>query len=81
MPTLAYNLLSVTKATEAGKMVTFGVIQGEIVDTEGEVVAMATKAGSLYYLNSNRLTMPLTKVARTSGTGDMVTWGEETCSS
>ena len=51
IPSLAYNLLSVPKATEAGKTVTFGETQGEIVDEEGEVVAIATKTGSLYYLN------------------------------
>ena len=29
VPTLAYNLLSVAKATEAGKVITFGETQGE----------------------------------------------------
>ena len=51
VPTLAYNLLSVSKATEAGKKVTFGETRGEVIDDQGEVVAAATKAGSLYYLN------------------------------
>ena len=50
VPTLAYNLLSVTKATEARKMVKFGETHGEIIDEEGNVVAMASKTGSLYYL-------------------------------
>ena len=50
VPTLAYNLLSVAKATEARKMVKFGETHGEIIDEEGEVVAMASKTGSLYYL-------------------------------
>ena len=49
VPTLAYNLLSVTKATEAGKKVTFGDTRAEKVDDPGEVVAVASKAGSLYY--------------------------------
>ena len=31
-------------------MVKFGETQGEIIDEEGEVVAMALKTGSLYYL-------------------------------
>ena len=35
VPTLPYNLLSVAKATEAGKTVTFGETQGKIVDGEG----------------------------------------------
>ena len=51
VPSLAYNLLSVPKATEAGKTVMFGETRGEIVDEEGEVVAIAMKTGSLYYLN------------------------------
>ena len=55
VPTLAYNLLSVAKATEAGKMITFGETEGEIVDDQGETVAVASKAGSLYYLNCEPL--------------------------
>ena len=34
VPTLAYNLLSVAKVTEAGKTVTFGETQGEVIDGE-----------------------------------------------
>ena len=55
MPTLAYNLLSVSKAIEAGKTVTFGKTQGEVIDGEGEVVAVASKAGNLYYLKCEPL--------------------------
>ena len=55
VPTLAYNLLSVAKATEAGKTVTFGETQGEVIDGEGEVVAAMSKAGNLYYLKCKPL--------------------------
>ena len=55
VPTLAYNLLSVSKAIEAGKTVTFGKTQGEVIDGEGEVVAVASKAGNLYYLKCEPL--------------------------
>ena len=55
VPTLAYNLLSVAKATEAGKTVTFGDTHGEVIDDQGEVVAVASRAGSLYYLNCEPL--------------------------
>ena len=55
VPTLAYNLLSVTKATEAGKKVTFGDTRAEIVDDQGQVVAVASKVGSLYYLDCEPL--------------------------
>ena len=52
VPTLAYNLLSVAKATEAGKMVKFGETQGHVIDDRGEVVAVAW---SLYYLRCEPL--------------------------
>lgn len=55
VPTLAYNLLSVAKVTEAGKTVTFGETQGEVIDGEGEVVAAVLKAGNLYYLKCKPL--------------------------
>ena len=51
VPTLAYNLLSVAKVTEAGKTAHFGETQGEFVDSHGEVVAVASKVGCLYYLD------------------------------
>ena len=51
VPILAYNLLSVAKATEAGKTVTFGETQGKVINSQGEVVAVVSKPGSLYYLN------------------------------
>ena len=40
VPTLAYNLLNVAKATEGGKIITFAKSQGEIIDDQGEVVAV-----------------------------------------
>jgi hypothetical protein len=55
VPTLAYNLLSVAKATEAGKTVTFGETEGKVIDGEGEVVAAVSKAGNLYYLKCKPL--------------------------
>ena len=55
VPTLAYNLLSVAKVTEAGKTVTFGETQGEVIDGEGEVVAAVSKARNLYYLKCKPL--------------------------
>ena len=51
VPTLAYNLLSVPKVTEAGKTVKFGETQGELIGSQGEIVGIASKAGNLYYLN------------------------------
>ena len=47
VPTLAYNLLSVAKVTEAGKTVTFGETQGKVIDGEGEVATAAFLNGHL----------------------------------
>ena len=55
VPSLAYNLLSVAKVTEAGKNVQFSETQGKIFDDQGELVAIASKAGSLYYLDCESL--------------------------
>ena len=50
VPKLSYNLLSVSKAAEAGNTTNFSGTGCEIVDREGKVTAFATKVGSLYYL-------------------------------
>ena len=50
IPKLAYNLLSVSKATEAGKMIQFSESGCEILNASGECIAFAAKVGSLYYL-------------------------------
>ena len=55
VPTLAYNLLSVAKSTEAGNVINFSETKGEVVNGQGEVVATASKAGSLYYLDCEPL--------------------------
>ena len=55
VPTLAYNLLSVAKVTEAGKTIKFGERRGEVIDNQGEIVAVASKAGGLYYLDCESL--------------------------
>ncbi len=55
VPELAYNLLSVPKVTEAGKEVVFDEMQCQISNDQGEVIAVASKTGSLYYLNCEPL--------------------------
>ena len=49
VPELSYNLLSISKVVELGKTVHFTESTCKILDKK-EVVAMATKCGSLYYL-------------------------------
>ena len=58
VPKLAYNLLSVPRITELGKEVIFDELQGHILDVQGELVAMVSKTGSLYYLNCEPLVKP-----------------------
>ena len=55
VPKLAYNLLSVTKASEAGKVVKFDNVGCQIVNKYNKTIAVATKVGSLYYLEYNEL--------------------------
>ena len=50
VPRLSYNLFSVSVVTEHGKTVSFGNASCQILD-EGNLVAVATKIGELYYLN------------------------------
>ena len=54
VPSLAYNLLRVAKVTEAGKTVEFSEMQ-EVVDSGGQVVAVASKVGCLYYFDCKPL--------------------------
>lgn len=51
VPKLSYNLLSVSKASENGKTTEFNGTVCRIFDVRKKLVAVATKAGSLYYLN------------------------------
>ena len=55
VPTLSYNLLSIPKTTEAGNTAEFTDTQCELQNSQGEVVAVAFKAGGLYYLNCEPL--------------------------
>ena len=51
VPELSYNLLSISKATSYGKTIRFDKSICEILDEDNEVVGLATKLGSLYYLS------------------------------
>ena len=53
VPKLAYNLVSVSRATEARKVVTFSKAGCEFSDDHGQVTAFATKQGSLYLLGNH----------------------------
>ena len=51
VPDLSYNLVSVSKASEMGKVTEFNQSDCRIRNSGGEVVAMATRCGSLYFLD------------------------------
>ena len=51
VPNLSYNLISVSKVTEAGKSISFEETQCNISCADGEVIAIAKKVGCLYYLD------------------------------
>ena len=51
VPELSYNLLSISKATSHGKTIRFDKSICEILDEDNEVVGLATKLESLYYLS------------------------------
>ena len=50
VPELAYNLVSVSRATEARKCATFSKKGCEFSNEYGQITAFATKQGSLYHL-------------------------------
>ena len=66
VPSLAYNLLSVSKAAEKGKETVFNEKGCEIVSASGTVIAKAQHYGNLYYLDctSNKQTSSNTETER-----------------
>jgi len=59
VPELSYNLISVSKASKAGKITKFTEDHCEIFDSEQKLVAVACKLGNLYYLqySNNKVNM------------------------
>ena len=54
VPKLAYNLLSVLKAAEAGKTTKFDKDGCQIINNDKKVIAVAKRVGNLYYLEYKR---------------------------
>jgi hypothetical protein len=50
VPSLSYNLMSVSKAAENGKVTQFDENGCRILDRKGDLLALAQQRGSLYYL-------------------------------
>ena len=55
VPRLSYSLLSVSKVTDAGKTTEFDDVHCRIIGDGRKVLAMATKVGSLYYLDYQKI--------------------------
>ena len=51
VPELAYNLISVSTLTKAGKITSFYRKSCEIFDHQNELLAVANKRGELYFMN------------------------------
>ena len=51
VPSLSYNLLSVSKAAERGQENKFDKDGCKIVDKNGRIIAKAQRHGSLFYLD------------------------------
>ena len=51
VPSLSYNLLSVSKATEKGKEAKFDKDGCKIVDKNGRIIATTQRRGNLSYLD------------------------------
>ena len=71
VPKLAYNLLSMPKVTELEKEVTFDELQDHNLDDQGELIAMASKTVSLYYLNCEPLAKPQINVVSNSANEEL----------
>ena len=56
VPDLSYSLLSVSKASHAGKVTKFDKSGCEILNKEGKVILFATRVGNLYYVEHCRKT-------------------------
>ena len=51
VPKLSYNLLSVSRISDAGKTTRFGEASCQILDDNRKLIGVATRVGDLYYLN------------------------------
>ena len=51
VPKLSYNLLSVSRTSDAGKTARFGETSCQILDANRKLVAVVTRVGDLYYLS------------------------------
>ena len=54
VPKLSYSLLSVSKASSAGKITKFDKAGCEILNEQKKVIAFATRVGNLYHLEHCR---------------------------
>ena len=68
IPKLAYNLVSVSRAAEAGKTVHFDDSGCEFHNERAEVIALGVRQGTLYYLKFARKSQEKVNVAQSWST-------------
>ena len=73
VPALSYNLVSVAKAAENGKVTEFDDNGCHILGSRRKLVAKATRVGSLYYLNCEFTKMPMLHMNQRKYCGTNVT--------
>ena len=80
VPELSYNLLSIPKATEAGKRIIFYDNKCWILNSSQTLIAKGTKVGSLYYLEYLKSPQASTVIEEKSSYGivDLVIRGDKT---
>ena len=66
VPKLAYNMISVSKAAEAGKTTKFDESGCRILDGRKKLIAVATRVGSLYYLDCHSDSQQLNAIEKQS---------------
>ena len=88
VPKLSYNLLSVSRTSDAGKIARFGETSCQILDANRKLVAVTTRVGDLYHLscrpgsqNCHTAVDKGAETKRTCGIDDMATLEQGTCRS
>jgi hypothetical protein len=74
VPSVSYNLVSVSKATESGKTVKFNKDGCHILDESQKLIATAKRVGNLYYLNCMNSHQANSTVGYSSVGSKEVTW-------
>ena len=67
LPKLAYNLLSISRAAEAGNTIQFNASGCKFTNSDRQCIALGTRYGSLFYLRTDKTPWEHANSARTEG--------------